>query len=643
MNIETSFTAPVPAPTGPIYPIVIVGHVDHGKSTLIGRLMHDTGSVPPAKLKELKDQAARRGRDVEWSFLLDALEVERDQGITLDTTRIWFNTKNRAYVIIDAPGHHELVRNMLTGAATAEAAVLVIDASHGMGEQTRRHATLLSLLGMQHIIVVINKIDLIGHDQALYQKLADEIADYLARLELKADFIIPVSARHGDNITAPSPALPWFQGLTLIDALDHLPQGSDRRNEPLRFPIQDIWFRDDKRILVGRIAAGSIKLGDTIAFTPSARPARVTEFLDWGPGAKRQLAYAGESIAITLDEPVLVERGYIGFSPDTGPDQGRVIDLRVIWLDQTALKLGDRVTIRTGTQEGEAIVEAIHDIIDLNTLEAVDADTLAANAIGRISLHTRKPLAGDNYLVRPATGRAILARGSRVLAGAFITAIRDIGAGNLTAIDSRVSRGRRSSQNGHAGGVLWLTGLPGSGKSTLALGLENYLVDRGWQASILDGDNLRQGLNRDLDFSAAARTENIRRTAEVARLMADAGMIVIVSLISPFAADRVMARRIIGDGFHEVFVAADIAICQDRDPKGLYARARRGEIKNFTGVDAPYEAPTTAELVIDTGAGPPAISLAQLTAYALHAFSLDQASKSGDRSSLLARIQGEGI
>jgi bifunctional enzyme CysN/CysC len=606
-----------------IFPIVIVGHVDHGKSTLIGRLMYDTGSIDPTKVAELESAAIKRGRPVEWSFLLDALELERDQGITLDTTRIWFATNKRPYVIIDAPGHHELIRNMLTGAASAEAAILVIDASQGMGEQTRRHANLLSLLGMAQVLVAINKIDLIDHDEIRFQALADDIRAYLQKLNLSPQAIVPVSARSGDNIASASAATPWYRGPTLLAALDQFSPTARLPDAPLRLPIQDIWFRDDQRILVGRIDAGSLSVGDELVFAPSGSKAKVTELLAWGPGTKPTTAQAGESIALTLDTPVLLERGTVAHRLDQPPQTGHRMDLRLIWLDREPLQLAERLSLRIGTQDIEVHVDAIHDIIDLDTLGPKAARSVPANAIARVSLTARKSMVADAISPLSATGRAVLARRHRVVAGAWVSKLSDELQDNLTPIESHVTSALRHSINGHGGGVLWMTGYSGSGKSTLAVALEAALATRGWRAFVLDGDNLRKGLNGDLDFSAAARAENMRRAAEVAKLMAQAGLITIVSLISPYENERRRVREIVGPGFHEIHVATDLETCIARDPKGLYARAKQGLVRDFTGIDSPYEVPTSPDFVVNPGKQSQSDCLGALMAYTLEHFDLD--------------------
>src|SRR5919109_975506 len=541
------------------FPFAIVGHVDHGKSSLIGRLLHDTNSLPEGKFAELKAASDKRGGQFEWSFLLDALQAERDQGITIDTTQIFFQTAKRRYVIIDAPGHKEFLKNAIPGVAQAQAAILVIDAAEGVREQTRRHALILQLLGLRQIAVAVNKVDLIGYDQVRFDAIAREIKAYLAQLKLSPTNIIPVSARHGDNIAAPSANLLWYRGPTILEALDGFQAAPIATDQPLRLPIQDVFKFDERRLVVGRIESGSLRVGDRLEFAPSFKQAKVASIETWNAPTPIT-ASAGQSVAITLDDELFIERGHVAVHSDRRPILGHRASLRIFWLDAQALKVGDRLKLKVATARYNVEIEQISAVIDV-----------------------------DKRLIGP---------------------------------DHLVTRDAREAVNGHRGAVLWLTGLSGSGKSTLAMGLERLLFQRGRQAFVLDGDLLRQGVTSDLGFSPKDRAENIRRSAEVAKLLADAGQVVIVSLISPYAEDRDHARKIIGERFHEIHVKADLATCESRDPKGLYKAARSGAIKNFTGIDAPYEAPEKAELVIDTTGQPMERSLAALATYVEPAIAL---------------------
>ncbi|HYE52575.1 MAG TPA: adenylyl-sulfate kinase [Azospirillaceae bacterium] len=592
------------------FPIVIVGHVDHGKSTLIGRLLHDTGCLPEGRVEELKAVSAKRGMEIEWSFLLDALQVERDQGITVDTSRIWFRTAARPYVIIDAPGHAEFLKNMVTGAASADAAVLVTDAERGSSEQTRRHAFLLSLLGVRQVVVAINKMDLVGNREEGYQAVADDVAAYLRRVGIEPAFIVPVSARHGDNIAARSDAMPWWKGPTLLEALDAFPRPSGRADQPLRLPVQDVYRRGDKRVAVGRIESGRLRVGDKVRIAPTGQVGTVAAFESWSPSAQLS-AVAGQSVAISFAEDVLLNRGQLLSQLSAAPIESKRLQVRVFWLDKQPLREGDRVTLRLATAEHPVVVERVERVVDIHDLTEADGTEVTQGGIAEMVLRSGQTVSFDAHADFAPTGRAVLVRGQRIVGGAVA-----LGAAaerpavphprNLVSVGQSVTEEERAARNGHGGGVVWLTGLSGAGKSTLAMGAQRALFDAGWQVVVLDGDNLRHGLNRDLGFTAEDRRENVRRTAEAAKLFASTGTVVLVSLISPLAEMRAEARRIGGDRFLEVWVRADLATCEARDPKGLYAKARAGEIKDFTGIDSPFEPPAAADLVIDTGAQPEA-------------------------------------
>lgn len=596
-----------PAGRARAFPIVIVGHVDHGKSTLVGRLLHDTDSLPAGKLEQLKSVSAKRGLEFEWSFLLDALQVERDQGITVDTTQIWFATPQRRYVIIDAPGHKEFLKNMVTGAAQAEAAILVVDAAQGLAEQTRRHAYLLHLLGVRKVAVAVNKIDLIGFDQARFDETAEAVRSYLANIGIEAAALVPVSARQGDNIAARSDRTSWYKGPTLIGALDAFSPRTQPTEQPLRLPVQDLYRFDDRRIVVGRIESGRLKVGDRIHFAPLGREATVATLETWSSGAigphgiVRSEASAGESVALTLDDDAFVERGVMASASGQQPQETNRLTVRLFWLDKTPLHKGDRLTLKLGTAEREVEVESILEALDVETLDSASTTLIDRNAVARVVLRCRRPLAVDLYDVLPRTGRGVLIRGPQIAGGLVVESVAPITVStDITAVDSSVTVQERVQMNGHRGGVLWMTGLSGAGKTTLAMAAQRMLFARGRHVSVLDGDNLRHGLNRDLGFSDADRAENLRRMAEVARLMAENGSIVLVSAISPLQAHRDQARAIVGADFREIHIAAGLDVCEARDPKGLYKRARAGEISQFTGVSAPYEAPEKPDLRLDT-------------------------------------------
>lgn len=601
-EIVTAAPAAQPAKKAPLapYPIVIVGHVDHGKSTLIGRLLHDTDSLPEGRLAELKKVSEQRGLHMEWSFLLDALQIERDQGITLDTTRIWFKTAKRPYVIIDAPGHREFLRNMVTGAAAADAAVLVTDAERGISEQTRRHAYLLSLLGVRKVIVAVNKMDLVDHAEDAWKGVAGDVSEYLQKLGIEPLYVIPLSARHGDNIAARSDKMAWYRGPTLLEALDLLTPAAARTESVLRLPIQDVYRKGDTRLAVGRIETGRLRVGDRMEIAPTGQPATVAS-IDAGKGPVDE-ARAGQSVAVSFIEDAALNRGQIIAPAGHMPHISTAVRVRAFWLDPESLTAGSRITLRLTTSEHPVVVEKFERIVDVENLSDGEGKELGQGGIAEIVLRAASPIAFDLSTDLPITGRAGLAKGGRIVGGCVVLGAANAKvAGPVTAVDSSVDRDAFEARNGHRGGVVWLTGLSGAGKSTLSMGTQRRLFDDGWRVTVLDGDNLRKGLNKDLGFAQADRLENVRRVAEVAKLMAETGTVVLVSLISPTAEMRDLARSIVGEGFNEVWVKADVATCAARDPKGLYAAARDGKIQQFTGVSAPFEAPAQPDLVLDTG------------------------------------------
>lgn len=590
--------------------IVVVGHVDHGKSTLIGRLLHDTGSLPDGKLEELKATSAKRGMPLEWSFVLDAFQAERDQAITIDTTQIWFKTKRRSCVIIDAPGHREFLKNMVSGAASADAAILVIDAEEGVREQSRRHAYLLHLLGLRQIAVVVNKMDVVGHDAGRFAAVRDEITAYLAEIGVTPSVIIPISARDGDNLAARSAATGWFSGPTLLESLDLFEVANAPDDLPLRLPIQDVYKFDERRILVGRVETGGVTVGDMLLFSPSNRTARVRSIEAWNAPEPPRSAWAGQAVGITLDEQIFAERGDIVSHVDFPPKLSNVFRATLFWLGTEPLSVGSTFKLKLATDEATVTVQAIDRVIDTQTLAGGNAELVQRNEVAEVVLRSREMLALDEHRISPATGRFVLVDMYDTVGGGVISMegypdqrqLAKAKGTNLYEVDHLLTPAARSWRNGHRGAVVWFTGLSGAGKSTLAMRVEQRLFAKGYQTYVLDGDNVRRGLNADLGFAPEDRAENIRRVGEVAGLFADAGQIVITAFISPYQTDRDRARAAAPCAFHEVYIKADLETCESRDPKGLYKRARSGEIAEFTGVSAPYEAPSAPELVVDTSA-----------------------------------------
>jgi bifunctional enzyme CysN/CysC len=588
--------------------IVIVGHVDHGKSTLVGRLFHDTGSLPDGKLEAIKAMCERRGMPFEWAFLMDAFQSERDQGITIDTAQIWFKSPKRDYVIIDAPGHREFIKNMITGASSAEAAIMLIDAGHGIQQQSRFHAYLLSLLGIRQIAVAVNKMDLVGHSAERFAEIKQTYVDFLSRVGVTPDYVIPVSARNGDNIVARSTAMPWYDGPTIVEALDSFRPTPRPTDLPLRMPVQAVYKFDDRRIIAGRVESGRVMVGDRLIFSPSNKSARVASIEAWHVPGPVVEGHAGQSIGLTLDEQIFVERGEIASREQDAPIETNVFRGRLFWLRHAPLRIGDTYQLKLGTRDVPATVQAVEKVYDSDDLSSHSATEVPRHGIADVILRSRAMLAVDEGRHLARTGRFALSDGTNIVAGGLIDmdGYPDqrksviVRSANLYRVEHGIDGPARALRNGHRGGVLWFTGLSGAGKSTIAMALEQELFRRGYHTYVLDGDNVRYGLNANLGFSPEDRAENIRRVGEVAALFADAGMIVITAFISPYRADRQRARDAAKDGFHEIYVAADVETCERRDPKGLYKRARTGEIPEFTGISAPYEAPEAAELTVDT-------------------------------------------
>jgi bifunctional enzyme CysN/CysC len=592
--------------------IVIVGHVDHGKSTFVGRLFHDTGSLPEGKLEQLQNIAERRGVPFEWANLMDALQSERDQNITIDTAQIWFQTKKRQYVIIDAPGHKEFLKNMITGAANAEAALLLIDAHEGVQENSRRHGYLLNLLGIRQIAVLVNKMDLENYSQARFSQIETEYRAWLRTIGVEPHIFLPITAKHGDNIATLSSNMPWWQGPTVLQTLDEFKLAELPKNQPLRFPVQDIYRFDERRIFAGRVESGSVKVGDRLVFSPSNKVSTVKSIERWN-AESTQSATAGESIGLTLTEQIFVTRGAIAALESDPPFELSSFKARLFWLGKQPFTKGKFYKLKLATQEVDCQIESIEKVIDASTLETVSRKQnelfVGRYEVAELTLHTKAPIAFDVHADIVPTGRFVLVDGFDVAGGGIIagdnyprrTHDSHTKSNNIYWSRGKVTSQQRELRNGHCGYVVWMTGLSSAGKSTIAAELERELFNQGRQAYVLDGDNIRHGLGADLGFSAKDRAENIRRVGEIAKLFADAGMICITAFISPYRADRDQVRKILPEGrFIEVFVNAPIEVCEKRDPKGLYAKARAKQIKDFTGISAPYEAPSKPDVELRT-------------------------------------------
>ncbi len=589
--------------------IVFVGHVDHGKSTLVGRLFHDTDSLPEGKVEAIRAMCERRGMPFEWAFLMDALQAERDQGINIDTAQIWFKTANRDYVIIDAPGHKEFLKNMVTGAAAADAALLVIDAEEGVREQSRRHGYLLHLMGVRQVAVAVSKMDLVGYNRARFDDIEAEIRAYLHDIDVTPTCVVPVSGRHGDNVAGGYEAMAWYRVPTMVEALDAFANVTQPLGLPLRLPVQDVYKFDGRRIIAGRIESGSLKVGDRLLFSPANKTAEVKSIEAWQVPTPLIEAHAGQCVGVTLDEQLFIERGDVASGLDNPPIETDVFRARVFWLGRAPLAVANSYKLKLNTCDAQVTVQSVDRVIDTTDLSHHDAQSVERNAVAEVTLRANKMLALDEYARHPRTGRFVLVDNYNIAGGGIISmegyadqrSLITVRATNVQRVAHEITRDDRARRNGHDGGVLWFTGLSGAGKSTIAVEVERRLFDKGYQVYVLDGDNVRHGLNADLGFLPGDRAENIRRVGEVAALMARAGFLVVTAFISPYRSDRDRARQAAGDAFHEIYVKADLAVCEARDPKGLYKKARAGEIPDFTGISAPYEAPDGAELVIDTG------------------------------------------
>ena len=589
--------------TRPQVRIVIVGHVDHGKSTLVGRLLHETGSLPEGKLEMLKAVSARRGMPFEWSFLLDALQTERDQGITIDTTQIRFRTGSRDIVLIDAPGHAEFLRNMITGASQADGAVLIIDALEGVRDQTRRHGYLLHLLGVKQVAVVVNKMDRVDFSAARFNEIKDEISAHLTGLGVTPTAVIPISARDGDGVKIHTPRIAWYRGPTVVEALDALEPARPLEALALRLPVQAIYKFDDRRIVAGRIESGSLSAGDEIVIMPAGKIARIKTVESWPATPVRGQQSAGRSVGITLDRELFIERGDVIAHVGTSPRDTRRLRARIFWLHDKPLTKGEQILVRLGTREARATVVAIEKAVDPGELSSIENKAIARNHVGEIDISLSQPVAADAYAENPRTGRLVIEVGGRIAGGGLVLSV-DAGQRavpvDIVPVESALRPDERSARYRHTGAVVWLTGLPGAGKSTLARALERRLFARGGSPILLDGDTLRAGLNGDLGFSAEDRAENIRRLAEVATHLAKNGHVAIVAAVSPSREDRAAARRIADSAFREVYVATPAEVCESRDPKGHYAKARAGNLQAFTGIGNDYQRPLHGELTLDT-------------------------------------------
>jgi bifunctional enzyme CysN/CysC len=582
---------------------VVVGHVDHGKSTLIGRLLFDTHSVPDGKAERIEAACKAEGMEFEYAFLMDALLEEQAQNITMDTTRVPFRTARRSFTIIDAPGHKEFLKNMITGAASADAAVLLVDAQEGLREQTRRHCFLLSLLGLRQIVVAVNKMDLVGYDPAVFEAIRAELGVFLEKLGIEPAAFVPVSAKQGEGLLQRSAKMPWHRGPALLEVLEGFRASPPPSGGPLRLSVQDVYRFDARRIVAGLVVSGSVSVGDTVEFVPGGKRSRVKSIETWPQSTPPPTGPvgSGSEVAVTLEDELFVERGQVAAPLADKPHEARTFTARVFWIHNTPLRSGELIPIKLGTQQAEARVLGIQRTLDAVTLETGTGTTgeVKVHEVAEIRLRVRRPIAFDLGGKVPELGRFVLMRGRRIGGGGVIDSVVE------EPMDSRGTPGfvSRASILGHRGCIVWMTGLSGAGKSTLAKALEQRLLGSGILSAVLDGDVLRTGLSKNLGFSPEDRSENLRRAAELAIHLADAGVVVIAALISPFRSDRAMAAERAKERnlpFAEVFVNAPLAECERRDTKQLYKRARAGDIPQFTGIASPYEHPMAPDLELRT-------------------------------------------
>jgi bifunctional enzyme CysN/CysC len=580
------------------------GSVDDGKSTLIGRLLYDTKLIFEDQLAALTKDSRKHGtngEDIDFALLVDGLEAEREQGITIDVAYRFFSTPKRKFIVADTPGHEQYTRNMATGASTADLAIVLVDARQGILRQTRRHSFIASLLGIRNIILAVNKIDLVDYSQDVFDKIVADYQEFASKLGFKTIQAIPLSARFGDNVIGPSANLPWYTGPALLQHLENVPLESADEARPFRFPVQFVNRPNlDFRGFSGTIASGRVAPGDEVVVAKSGKSSRVKRIVTWDGDLKS--AGEGEAVTIVLDDEIEVSRGNMLVAPDARPDVADQFAANVVWFAEHALIPGRSYILRTETDQVTATITDLKYRIDINSFAQEAAKSLDLNEVGVVNISTQVPIAFDAYKSNRSTGSFILIdrlTNATVGAGMIDFALRRASNVHWQALD--VDKASRAAQKDQKPAVVWFTGLSGSGKSTIANLVEKRLSSLGKHTYILDGDNVRHGLNRDLGFTEEDRVENIRRVGEVAKLMADAGLIVLVSFISPFASERRMVRELLAEGeFLEIFVDTPFEECAKRDPKGLYAKALRGEIKNFTGVDSPYEAPDNPELHLKT-------------------------------------------
>ncbi|TPE62247.1 sulfate adenylyltransferase subunit CysN [Sandaracinobacter neustonicus] len=584
---------------------ITCGSVDDGKSTLIGRLLYDSKMIFEDQLAALEADSKRvgtQGGEIDFALLVDGLAAEREQGITIDVAYRYFSTEKRKFIVADTPGHEQYTRNMVTGASTADLAVILIDARKGVLTQTRRHSYLAHLIGIRHIVLAVNKMDLVGYDQARFNEIVADYRAFATSIGIEQFTAIPISGFRGDNITGPSPNTPWYSGPSLIHHLETVEvDTTDDQARPFRMAVQ--WVNRpnlDFRGFSGLIASGSIKPGDPVRILPSGKVTKVARIVAFDGDLPQ--AVAGQSITLTLADEVDCSRGDVIAVADNPPEVSGQFEATLVWMDEQELVPGRSYWLKLGTQTVSATVQPPKYQVNVNTMEHLAAKTLDLNAIGVVTLATDRPIVFEPYAAARDLGGFILIdkmSNATVAAGMLHFSLRRAQNVHWQATD--ISRDHHATLKNQRPAVVWLTGLSGAGKSTIANLVEKKLARMNRHTFLLDGDNVRHGLNRDLGFTEADRIENIRRVGEVARLMTDAGLIVITAFISPFRAERDMVRQMMAPGeFVEVHIDTPLSVAEERDVKGLYRKAREGKLKNFTGIDSPYEPPINPDLHIDT-------------------------------------------
>ena len=583
---------------------ITCGSVDDGKSTLIGRLLYDAKALLEDQMSALESDSKKvgtQGGELDFALLVDGLSAEREQGITIDVAYRFFATEKRKFIVADTPGHEQYTRNMITGASTADLAVILIDARKGVLTQTRRHSYLVSLIGIKRVVLAINKLDMVDYSQEVFEQIDADYRAFASKLGIEHIQSIPLSALRGDNMTGPSSNTPWYKGPSLMQHLETVPIDDSQDDAPLRMPVQ--WVNRpnlDFRGFSGRILGGSVRPGDAIRVLPSGKISTVARIVTLG--GDLAVATTGQSVTLTLRDEIDISRGDVIASADAPPAVADQFEATVVWMTEQAMLPGRGYLVKMGASTLGATLSPPKYQIDVNSLDQLPARTLELNEIGVCTLSLDRATAFDPYAENRDMGSFIIIdRYSNQTVGAGMLHFALRRSQNIHWQALEVDKQARSHLNGHKPCVLWLTGLSGAGKSTIANLLERRLHAMGAHTYLLDGDNVRHGLNKDLGFTAADRVENIRRVGEVSKLMVDAGLIVISAFISPFRSERELARNMVAEGeLIEVFVDTSLAEVEKRDPKGLYKKARRGELKNFTGIDSPYEAPEAAEIHIET-------------------------------------------